>query len=364
MHDELRALMPEERPIWDAYVNRHPAAGPYHRTAWLEAVRRAYGFSSVPLSLWRKGALVGVMPLVRHAVPGRNPVFTSLPFCDFGDALADSLELVVKLRAHALELARGAGCALELRRPVDNREEGTHGVAALDEDEQTAHGAETDPQKVLMRLPLATTSEVLWQSFRSKLRNQVNRPVKKGMACRIGGAELIEPFYGIYARNMRDLGSPPHARTWFEEVAAGYGDDARVFVVYQASGLPVAASVLLLNGTSATVPWSSSLREWNAQCPNMLLYWSMLEYAAQNGYGLFDFGRSTPGEGTYRFKAQWGAEPVALRWERHSPDGSMDVATGSGKGSASRRWAVACWQRLPVAVSTLAGSVLRRYISL
>ena len=46
----------------------------------------------------------------------------------------------------------------------------------------------------------------------------------------------------------------------------------------------------------------------------MLLYWTFLAFAADNGYGQFDFGRSTPGEGTYRFKSQWGAEPHQLYW--------------------------------------------------
>jgi hypothetical protein len=47
----------------------------------------------------------------------------------------------------------------------------------------------------------------------------------------------------------------------------------------------------------------------------MLLYWTKLEYACDNGNKTFDFGRSTPGEGTYRFKPQWGAKPQPLHWQ-------------------------------------------------
>lgn len=46
----------------------------------------------------------------------------------------------------------------------------------------------------------------------------------------------------------------------------------------------------------------------------MLLYWAMLEYACDQGYRQFDFGRSTPGEGTCRFKEQWGAKSHQLYW--------------------------------------------------
>ncbi|MEZ5583585.1 MAG: GNAT family N-acetyltransferase [Candidatus Competibacteraceae bacterium] len=62
------------------------------------------------------------------------------------------------------------------------------------------------------------------------------------------------------------------------------------------------------------IPWASSLRKYNSLSPNMLLYWSVLEFACKKGYRIFDFGRSTPGEGTYRFKEQWGAKPVQLYW--------------------------------------------------
>jgi serine/alanine adding enzyme len=34
----------------------------------------------------------------------------------------------------------------------------------------------------------------------------------------------------------------------------------------------------------------------------------------QSGFKYFNFGRSTKGTGTYRFKQQWGAKPKQLYW--------------------------------------------------
>ena len=65
------------------------------------------------------------------------------------------------------------------------------------------------------------------------------------------------------------------------------------------------------------VPWASSLREYFSLCPNNLLYWEMIRWGCKNGYQRFDFGRSSPDSGTYRFKKQWGAKeeaaPLAVR---------------------------------------------------
>ena len=94
----------------------------------------------------------------------------------------------------------------------------------------------------------------------------------------------------------------------------------------------------------------------------MVLYLRMLEYACDGGYDVFEFGRSTPGEGTYRFKEQWGAAPAPLYWHYLSLDGRTSGAEDSGK--ARFEAATRCWQRLPVAVTRFPGPRIRKHISL
>ena len=94
----------------------------------------------------------------------------------------------------------------------------------------------------------------------------------------------------------------------------------------------------------------------------MLLYWTVLEYAADNGHAFFDFGRSTPGGGTYRFKEQWGAKPAPLFWHNISPDGSAVEENTIDKSKFDK--AVQYWQKLPVPVTKLVGPRIRKYISL
>ena len=46
-------------------------------------------------------------------------------------------------------------------------------------------------------------------------------------------------------------------------------------------------------------------------------YASILEDAGicmPKWFSYFDFGRSSPNKGTFKFKEQWGAEPHALNW--------------------------------------------------
>ena len=69
----------------------------------------------------------------------------------------------------------------------------------------------------------------------------------------------------------------------------------------------------------------------------------------EHGYRTFDFGRSTPDEGTFHFKKQWGAQPQELAWEYLGLSGALpDQSPKNPKFRA----AIALWQHLPVPVAT------------
>jgi hypothetical protein len=79
------------------------------------------------------------------------------------------------------------------------------------------------------------------------------------------------------------------------------------------------------------------VRDFNACVRITCCTWSMLEGAAARGCTTFDFGRSTPNEGTYKFKEQWGASPVPLYWEYGLlGGGELPNASPTNRNSASR----------------------------
>ena len=123
---------------------------------------------------------------------------------------------------------------------------------------------------------------------------------------------------------------------------------------------PVAASLTFRWRTVTEVPWASSLREHRALCPNMLLYWTMLKRTIAAGSTTFDFGRSTPNESTFHFKAQWGATPAPFHWEYWLASGGAlpDQSPSNPKFQA----AIEVWKRLPVPVTKLVGPYIVRSI--
>jgi FemAB-related protein (PEP-CTERM system-associated) len=158
---------------------------------------------------------------------------------------------------------------------------------------------------------------------------------------------------------MRDLGTPVYPRAFFERILATFGS-ASVFVVEDSHGTPVAASIALVHLQSMAVPWASSLREFRPLCANTLLYWRMIEHAIASGMTTFDFGRSTPGEGTHQFKEQWGAQATPLHWEYVLEAGAAlpDLTNKNPRYQA----AIAAWKRLPLPVTRWLGPHIVRSI--
>jgi FemAB-related protein (PEP-CTERM system-associated) len=344
MHVEACRFRPGDDLAWDEYVTTRPAAGVYQRAGWARVVQRSYGHA--PTYLWARdaaGAVRGILPLVlfRGALGGRSLI--SLPFLDEGGLCADDETARDALWAAALDLAQR-----ERAGSVELRQREPSGLPL------TAQGS-----KVSVMLDLARDPEAMWKRLDAKVRNQVRKATSSGLTPSWCGREGLDEFYAVFARNMRDLGSPVHGRGFFAAILEEFAGTARLLIVRDGPRA-VAGGVVMVFRDTVLVPWASSLREWRSRCPSNLLYWEVIRSACEKGLRWLDYGRSSPGSGTYRFKMQWGGREQHLHWEgiaagdRHSTVDTDDPRY---------RWLIAAWQRLPVPLTRLVGPVLRRHVS-
>jgi FemAB-related protein (PEP-CTERM system-associated) len=327
---------------WDAFVAAHPDGTVDHLWGWQTIFRDVFAHRPEYLVASSGGTIVGLLPLVvfQSRLFGRQVV--SLPMLNYGGLLVDHPSAIDPLVAAAEVVGRGAGaCHVELR----HRERIT-----------SLPGRQ---HKVSMRLSLPQSADALWQATDRKVRNQVRKAQKSSLDVTTGGLERVDSFYRVFAENMRDLGTPVYSKRLFTSVLQVFGDRTDVFVVSRGA-TPVAAALTLRFNDTVLVPWASSLRSYRHFCPNMLLYWSMLEHAIGGGARVFDFGRSTPEGGTYHFKLQWGAIPVDQSWEYIllRDGGIPDQGPSNGRFGT----AIKLWQRLPLWLANAAGPRLVRHI--
>jgi FemAB-related protein (PEP-CTERM system-associated) len=327
---------------WTAYVTRQDRSSGYHEWAWRDVFAHAFGWTPFYLAARRGNTVVGVLPtvLMDSWLFGRSLI--SLPYLNYGGVVGDDADAERALFVRAVELARTHRCRhVELR----------HVQRHFDDAPCKRH-------KVTMLLPLQPP-QTMWEGFDRKVRNQVRKAQKSNLRYSAGGRELMDGFYAVFARNMRDLGTPVYSKRFFTEMLNAFPDRTRVHVVVLGD-VPVAGAFTFESRGTVEIPWASSVRDFNALCPNHLLYWSIIENAADKGCATFDFGRSTPNEGTYRFKEQWGAHPVPLHWEY----GGLhdDALPNTSPTNPKFQLAVALWKRLPLGIAGRIGPMVVRAI--
>ena len=331
---------PHDRGVWEAFVNARGDQAGYHAWDWQRVFTGAFGHECVYLMARRGMHVEGVLPLVHIKSLIFGNTLTSLPFLNYGGVMADTTDAAEALVHAAREQAQARRCGhVELRHV-----------------EQQFPSLPCKQHKVSMRLALG---EGMWDGLDRKVRNQIRKAEKSGLTVDRGGEELVGDFYAVFARNMRDLGTPVYSRRLFEEVLRAFPQRSALHVV-RLNGQPVAAGFTYRTPAMVQLPWASSIREFNALCPNVLLYWDAIQFAHGTGAAVFDMGRSTPGEGTFKFKAQWGAEAVPLHWEYQllSPGEMPNVSPANPKFQL----AIAVWQKLPLSLTTRVGPIIVRAI--
>ena len=347
----FRIAVPDEAPVvtvesdpqpWTAYVSTRQGAVGYHDWRWRDVFKNAFGYDSIYFAARRHDRMVGVLPTVLLDSWLFGRALISLPFVNYGGVLADDAAAERALLDAAVAAAREHRC-----KHVELRHVGRH----FDDLPCKQH-------KVTMLLPLQP-APALWDGLDKKVRNQVRKAQKSGLTCQDGGLELLDGFYAVFARNMRDLGTPVYSRNFFAQILKAFPERTRIHVVSQGA-TPAAAGLTFQTGSTVEIPWASSVRDFNALCANPLLYWSMLEGAAGRGCATFDFGRSTPNEGTYKFKAQWGAEPVPLCWEYGLLAGGE--LPNTSPTNPKFELAVSMWKKLPLPVANRLGPMIVRAI--
>lgn len=336
---------------WDEYVLSNTESSPYHLWAWRKSIEQTYGHKAFYYYIEDEEEIVGILPLINLRFHSLLNELTGLPFCDVGNIIANSKNVQDRLLEKVIEAIKN----------TEARKCSFRGELSYSIPPESKLFAEAT-RKVRMLLPLPISSEILLKGFKSKLRSQIRKALKNGVRFEWAGPEGVDDFYAVYCRNMRDLGSPAHSKQWFSSVMTNYEKRARIGLA-RYKGQCIGAGLILSTGYLTAIPWASTLRGYNRLSPNMLLYWNFLEFSSDNGCRCFDFGRSTEGEGTYKFKKQWGALPVPLQWYSLHENNAKAIEL-QRNGINARDLIAATWKKMPLPLANFIGPHLRKYISL
>jgi FemAB-related protein (PEP-CTERM system-associated) len=337
----------EPGDAWDNFVLAHPAGSPFHLSHWQRLITKSFPHKPKHLVAVAPGSgntILGVLPLflVRSRIFGS--MIVSTPQAAYGGPLGTSPEVCAALLDEAKKMAQKEHVGfLEMRSFRNESEDQT----LVRKDLYVTFRQElcADTEKQMLAIPRKTRAEI-----REGLRN--------GLEFKADGIGVDE-FYAVYSRSVRDLGTPVFSRRLFANGLREFGKNCRIFSVHF-EGKPVAAVWTLFYKDEIVPYYGGSIREYNRLAVNNFMYWMLIKFACENGYRVFDFGRSKKGTGSFDFKKRWGMTMTDLPYEYFlvGRESMPDTSPLNPKFALMVR----TWQKLPLPVANSIGPLISRHL--
>ena len=356
----IRFYQDLDKPLWDSYVLNHPSGTFFHLIGWKAVIEKTFRHKSYYLIAESNGnpsnpsnssnpsnptnPIVGILPLfsVKSFLFCKSLV--SLPFAAYGGILADNQQVASQLFDKAKEITCSDGLDyLELR----NKE----------------RGIENLPLKelyVFFRREIFEDLESNMNAIPRKSRRMIRVGEKAGLTHKFGGEELLPEFYEIFARSYHRLGSPVFSIKLFKNLLEELKEQANILLVKSREGKPI-SSVLTFFYKDQVLPYyAGSLFEYRDLAPNDYMYWQLMKYGCENGYKLFDFGRSKVNTGSYDFKRHWGFEPEPLPYQYFL--NRINEIPNLSPANPKYQKKIEIWRKLPFWATQIIGPHIVKYI--
>jgi FemAB-related protein (PEP-CTERM system-associated) len=340
-------LEPELIRKWDNYVTGHSDGSVFHLAAWQRLIQSS--FDHIPYHLVAENSetheIAGILPLflVRSIIFGR--MLISTPQAAYGGILADSPLISDSLLERAQEIAVERNVQfLELR----NRNVGSSNSSLLTKDLYVTFRQELmeDPEKNFLSIP-------------RKTRAEARLGIKNGLEFKVNEIDVVQ-FYRVYSQSLRDLGTPVFPKKLFTNGLREFGDDCKIFSVHW-QGRLVSAVWTLFYKDEVIPYYGGSIREYNRLGPNNFMYWMLIKYGCENGYRVYDFGRSKKGTGSFDFKKRWGMTMSDLPYQYHLVR-KHSMPDNSPLNPKFSLW-IRLWQKLPLPIANTFGPPIARHLT-
>lgn len=345
-------INPLKDPRWDELLARSPGASLFHSTAWLEALRRTYGYECTAYTTSAPGEpLENGLPFCRidSWLTGRRLV--SLPFSDHCAPLAGKNEDLHDLISALQEESRKKRWRYIEMRPLE----------PLEAADRLCHPIAT---YTLHRLDLRPDLDTVFDRFhKDSIQRKIRRAERESLTYAEGATESIfDTFYRLLVITRRRHRVPPQPREWFRNLADCFGDDLKIRIACK-GGHPVAGMLTIRYRETLIYKYGGSDARFNNLGGMHLLYWRSIEDAKKSGLRVFDLGRSDGDQtGLITFKSRWGAAQSKLTYWRLTPSGNAVHIFDPAARTWRTRVAKQVFSYAPARVLSALGTVLYKHI--
>ncbi len=152
------------------------------------------------------------------------------------------------------------------------------------------------------------TSEEVFNGFKAKYRYNIRLAERKGVTCRVCGAECLDDFCRLMAETGERDGFSIRTKEYFEKMLSSMDGHCRLYMCYW-EDKPLSGAIAVNYAGKTCYVYGASSNEYRNLMPNYLMQWSMIQWAVETGCYLYDFqgipyynDETHQNYGVYRFK--------------------------------------------------------------
>jgi CelD/BcsL family acetyltransferase involved in cellulose biosynthesis len=330
---------------WTTFIGTHRRASIFHHPNWMRVLQDTYRFRPACRLFVEGENVVGILPIlqIRSPITGNRGV--CLPFSDICGPLIDREEGTSALGQTCADLCRD-----QRWKYLDIHEYVGH-PGALPTEHYKWHAIILDPD-----------AEKVYRTFRrTSVRQAIEKAERDGTRIeKRTDIKALDEFIRLNELNRRKHGIPPQPAKFFRNlfrhvIANGQG----VITLSRCNGQVMAAGIFLHFNKVLVYKYGAVDERFLHMHSTHLMVWNMVKWGCENGYDLFDFGRTdVQNRGLLEFKSRWGAVCNDLHYVRF---GQTERAVDITAGGLQRRLEPIL-RKTPMPVLRLLGQVLYRHI--
>lgn len=345
---EVKIISPLVDKNWDTFIEKHPYSSIFHLSNWAAVLQQTYGYipyyfvlqensqkyrSSLPLFLI-KNSFLGKRLICLPFADFCRPLITSDD--DYGVILCKVYDLIKQEKISNLEIRGG--------------------------DDMRAFSRFNYYKK--FKLDLSLGIDRLWHRFKQKsIRYPISKAKRENVIIEHGQTlRNMKNFYRLNLLTRRKHGVLPQPFNFFknifeELISKNYG----FLFLAKNNKTVIAASVFFIYKDVVYHKYNASNVRFAYLCPNHLIIWRAIQWAANNGFRYLDLGRTAPdNQGLMQFKRHWGAEEIDLPYYYYP---AVKGVSSMRENSLAYRITTAVLRKAPTKALEFLGNNFYRYLA-
>jgi len=303
----ISIIDPLQDSRWNKFVTNHPFGWITHLSGWKSVLENSFKhIKGYYLTLCDESndKIQAALPIfeVKSWLTGKRLV--SIPFATISDPLVSNSDQMQMLFDAALELAS--------ERKITDIEVRSHKLGPI-----TQHNSfEQNLDFKQHSISLNNSLEEIQKSFHKKcVQKRIRQSLESNLKLRMAEDERdLRSFYQLYLTIRKRLGLPPQPYKFLKHLWQTFFPLNHLsLLLAEMDGKTIAGQILLKFNDRTSAEFLAYDDHYRDLYPSHFLYWHAIRLAHEEGYKIFDFGRTSVfNESLMEFKSRWGAEVLDL----------------------------------------------------